>query len=140
MPTLTELKLFSPDGTLTLDPEAWAVNGVTGASKVADRFLYALLTPLGSVPGRPSDGSPFTQLLVGFNTDFDIHSAFLTSLPSAVTTVQAAESADEPDSEKYGGSRLDGVDISGDGVTLYLTVAALDGSQPAYPVSVTVPT
>jgi hypothetical protein len=137
---LTELKLFSADGTLTLDSASWGPGGVTGADKVANRLIYALLTPQGSVPGRPSDGSPFTELLVGFNTDFDVHTAFLTSLPSAVTTVQQAETEDEPDSEKYGGCRLDGMDIAGDGLTLHLSVAAKDGSLPTYPVSFTVPT
>lgn len=140
MAALTELKLFSSDGSPALASTSWNPNGVTGAAKVADRLIYALLTPIGSVPGRPSDGSPFTQLLVGFNSDFDIHAAFLTALPSAVATVQAAESSTEPDSEKYGGSRLDGTDVSAEGVTLYLTIAAKDGSQPADPISVTVPT
>lgn len=137
---LTELKLFSADGTLTLDSASWEPGGVTGADKVANRLIYALLTPQGSVPGRPSDGSPFTELLVGFNTDFDVHTAFLTSLPAAVTTVQQAETEDETDSEKYGGCRLDGMDITGDGLTIHLSVAAKDGSYPSFPVSFTVPT
>lgn len=137
---LTELKLFDDTGLSTLDPESWGPGGVTGADKVSTRLLYALMTPLGSVPGRPGDGSPFAQLLVGFSTDFDIHAAFLTSLPSAIATVRAAEEETEPDSEKYGGCRLDGIDVAFDSITLYLSVAALDASRPVSPVSLTVPT
>lgn len=140
MPNLTELELFDDSGLSALDPESWDPGGITGADKVAQRLLYALMTPQGSVPGRPDDGSQFAQLLVGFNTDFDIHAAFLTALPAAVSTVRAAEGETEPDSEKYGGCRLDGVDIAFDGVTLYLSVAAKDGSQPTTPVSLVVST
>lgn len=138
--TLTELKLFDDSGLITLAPDGWAPGGVTGVDKVVTRLLYALLTPTGSVPGRPNDGSPLAQLLVGFNSDFDIHAAFLTALPSAVATVRAAEVDETEDSEKYGGCRLDGVDIAPDGLVLYLSVAALDGSKPAAPVSVVIPT
>lgn len=134
MANRTELKLFA-DGTYTLDPETFGPVGVTGADKVVNRFIYALLTPAGSVPGRPNDGCAFTQLIVGFNTDFDVHAAFMTSLPAVVTTVRATEEADEPDSEKYGGSRLDGMDFLGDRITLYFTVVAADGSHPSEPVS-----
>lgn len=132
--TLADIKLFA-DGSYTLDPATWDPDGTTGADKVADRFVYALLTPQGSVPGRPDDGSPFVELITGFNSDFDVHAAFLTSVGFAAATVQAAEEADEPDSEKYGGARLDGMDVAQDRVTLYLSVAAKDGSVPSRPVS-----
>jgi hypothetical protein len=137
---LTELKLFDDSGLLVLDPGNWHPGGGTGADKVATRLAYALLTPQGSVPGRPNDGSPLAQLLVGFNTDFDIHTAFLTALPAAVATVQASETDETEDSEKYGGCRLDGIDIAPDGLVLYLSVAARDGSVPTSAVSVVVPT
>ena len=140
MPNLTDLKLYDDNGLSTADPENWALSGVTGADKVASRVLYALLTPQGSVPGRPSDGSPFSEMLVGFNTDLDIHVAFLTALPAVIATLRAAESDDETDSERYGGCQLDGVDIAADGLTLYLNVIAKDGSRPTDPVIFTVPT
>lgn len=137
--TQTDVKLFGPLGP-TLDPESWAPAGVRGADKVATRYCYALLTPSGSVPGRPDDGSPFTELARGFRSEFDVFAAFAASEVPAANTVKSAELEDDPDSEKLGTVRLAAVTLSGGVVTLTLSVTAADGSVPSEPVEFTADT
>lgn len=135
MPVRTELRLWGPNGP-ALDPATWDPGGIRGADKVAARFAYALLTPQGSVPGRPNDGSPFTELAAGFRSDFDVFAAFAAAESAVTATVRAAEQADEPKSEKLGSAVLTAVTLSGDSVTLTLSVTAADGSTPGEPVDI----
>lgn len=136
MATATELRLFGPAG-LTLTPETWAPAGVTGADKVAQRAVYALLTPLGSVPGRPADGSPFASLARNWRSEFELFAAFTAAEPAVKATVQAAEADGDPAAERYGTFSLVGVEIDGDRVTLRLAATAADGSRPSTPTDVT---
>lgn len=136
MPELTDLKLFGATDYL-LDAASFAPDGVRGADKVAQRFVYALYTPSGSVPGSSQSGSPFPDLARNFRSEFDLFAAFAAAYAAAVASTRAAESAAEPDSEKFGSATLDGIAVAEDAVTLQLTVTALDGSVPAEPVNVT---
>ena len=133
MPGLTELKLFADD-TNTLDPDTWAPDGLSGTSKPATRYIYGLLTPAGSVPGRPNDGTTFIDDIRTFRSEFDIFAAFAANDAAAAATARAAEVDDDPDSEKLGWARLAGVEVNGDSVTITLTVSSADGSRPADPV------
>lgn len=132
----TELALFG-DGTDTLQPETFAPIGVRGPDKVAQRFLYALLQPLGTVPGRVTDGTEFLAMVEGFASEFDIHIAFQASLPDAIATVQSYEDADDEDDEKIGAARLESLEISGDGVTMTITIITIDNSAPSRSVDFT---
>lgn len=132
----TDLKLFAAAG-LTLDADTFVPDGVRGADKVADRFVYALLTPQGTVPGRPADGSPFLSLVAQFRSEYEVFVAFAGSLDAAAATVRACESAAETSAEKYGAAQLSGVELDGTTVTLILDVRAADGSAPAEPVEFT---
>ena len=131
---ITEIKLFGSAGTGALDPDNWAPGGVRGPDKVAQRCVYAILTPIGSVPGRPDDGCQFTQLVQGFRSEFDVFAAFAASEPAVANTVRAMEGDDEEDSEKLGTVRLSGADLVSDVLYLQLEVVALDGSKPATPI------
>jgi len=133
----TELQLFS-GSTYTLDLNSWAPDGVRGADKVASRVVYALLTQQGSVPGRPTDGSPFTDLVAQYHSEYEVFTAFAAAEAAVLATVRAAESADEADSEKVGTVRLASVAVSGTGITLTLSVTAKDGSSPSAAVDFTV--
>lgn len=136
----TDLALFGSGGRLTIDPEAWAPAGVRGADKVAQRFVYGLLSPRGSVPGRPADGSDFLGLAAAFRSEFDVFAAFATAYPQAEATARAAEAPDDPAAERFGAARLAAVVVEAGAVTLSLEVAAADGSAPATPVDFTLPT
>ena len=136
MNPLTELSLFGPAG-FRLGEEDWDPVGARGADKVATRFVYALLTPLGSVPGRPSDGSPFVEMVRNFGSEFDVFAAFQSSLSSAVQTVRSAEVDAEPASEKFGAARLTAVAVADGQLTMTLSVTAADGATPAWPIDVT---
>lgn len=136
---LTELKLFGPAGYLLADA-TYGPAGVRGADKVAQRFVYALMTPEGSVPGLPQAGSPFLNLVRNFRSEFDLYAAYATAYASAVGAVRAAETAGEAASERFRSASLVGVTVTDDGVVLRLTVTAVDGSRPADPVDVTLET
>lgn len=131
-----DLKLFGPSGYL-LGESAWGPASIAGPDKVAQRFLYALLTPAGSVPGRPRDGTEFFLAVRTFRSDFDLVVAFATAEPIAAQCVRAAETADDADSERYGYAELVRVQIDADELALTFAVGAADGSIPAEPVVVT---
>lgn len=133
--TNTELNLFGP-AAYALDPASWDPTGVRGADKVAQRLIYALFTPLGSVPGLTTSGSTFLDLARGFRSEFDLFAAFAAAYDSAVAAVKAAEYDGEPDSEKFGRARLESAAVDADKVTLTLGVVAADGSTPTGPVKV----
>lgn len=132
MPT-TELQLFAPGGP-TLFESSFAPDGITGPTKVAQRFLFYLLTPIGTVPGQPTVGTDFLSTVRTFRSEFDLFAAFSVSEPQAGVAVRACESTDDPLAERYGFARLSGIAVDGDQVTLTLTVVAADGSSPPDPV------
>lgn len=133
---ITELKLYGPNGP-TLDPETWAPRGVRGADKVAQRFVYALLTPIGSVPGRPSDGTHFLSLVTNFLSEFDFYAAFAAAYQGAVRTVKEAEADETDPAEMFGTARLSNLTFADGLVTVSLSVAAADGSTPQDPFDFT---
>lgn len=132
----TDLRLFGPAG-LTLGVDAWAPDGVRGADKVAQRLIYALMTPQGSVPGRPDDGSPFLRAAANFTSEFDLFAAFAAAEPAAARTVRGYELDTDPDSDRYGASRLAKASVSGAGVVLTFEVVAKDRSKPSVAIDVT---
>lgn len=118
---LTDLKLFA-DGASTLDPDAFAPDGLTGPDKVAARFVYFLLN---------TDVSPFLAALRQFRGDFDIFAAYASALPAAQTACRAAEETTDPDSDKFGSAQLLGVELTGDAATMTVLVKAADGTAAA---------
>jgi hypothetical protein len=122
-----DLELFNETG-FTFDPVNWGPALVTGGPKVAQRLLYELLTPAGTVPGRPTDGSGFMDAVRTFRSEFDLFAAYALAESQAGAAVRAAESTSDPPFERYGWSRLSGAVLDGDTVTLTLTVATADGA------------
>lgn len=129
----TELALFGVLGP-TLSADSWSPSGIRGADKVASRYVYALMTPVGSVPGSPTFGSPFVDLARGFRSEFDVFSAFAAADPVAAASVRRSEEDDESSSEKLGYASLTGVAIADGVVTLSMSVTAADGSSPDHPI------
>lgn len=132
----TDIRLFGPSG-YTLDPATWGPSGVRGPDKVAQRFLFFLFTPAGTIPGRPGDGTDFLEAVQTFRSEFDLYAAFSAAEPVAGRNVRSAELTDDPDSEKYGYARLSRMVVSQDALTLTFAVVAADGSRPADPVDFT---
>lgn len=138
--SITDLMLYDDSGPV-LDPDDnnWNPTGVRGINKVVQRVIYALLTPKGSVVGRPQDGSPFLQLANNFRSEFDVFAAFSASEPSISSTVEAAEEDTDPDSERYADSNLLGLVFNGNSsITLQLKVLARDGTTTNKPIEFTV--
>lgn len=132
----TDLALFAANAS-TLDPASFAPQGVRGPNKVAQRVLYALLTPSGSVPGRPNDGCGFLSLIGNFSSEFDLFTAFAAAEPGILATVKSAEDSDDLDAERIGAVRLSGIEVAGDGVTFTVSVATADPTQAIQDVDFT---
>jgi len=124
-----DLRLFDAVGP-TLDTTNFKPASTAGADKVANRVVYALMTPLGSVPGAPTFGSHFSTLVQGFKSEHDIYVAFATVKGDVVSSVLSSEADSEPDSEKLSDARVSSVSFTGDLVTIYLDVVSVDGSKP----------
>lgn len=125
----TELALV--DGSSeTLDPETFGPFGVRGPDKVAQRFLYALTTPSGSVPGRPNDGTNFLEMLASFASEFDLYAAFSSCEPRASAAVRSWEAPDDPDSGRLGGARLATSEFVNGRLTLIFDIVSRDRTRP----------
>lgn len=129
-----DLQLFGPNGFL-FDEAAWGPALVSGPDAVAQRFLYYLFLPAGTVPGRPDDGTGFTDAVLTFRSEFELFAAFAAAEPAAARGVRSAERDDDPPSDRYGAARLADIRISAEQLTLTFTVRAADGSAPALPVT-----
>lgn len=113
-----DLLLFA-DGLSTLDPVTFAPAGVTGADKVAARFVYFLTNP---------DTSPFLGLLGTAAADMDLFAAFAAGAPAAETACRAAQEAADPPAERFGSAELLAVALVGDSATMTVLVKAADGA------------
>lgn len=126
----TDLGLLN-DGAATLDPETFAPFGVRGPDKVAQRFLYALFTPFGSIPGRPREGTHFLEMISGFGSDYDLHAAFSACSPRATSTVRSWESDTDPDSDRLAAVRLNSLEFTAGLLTLVFEILTRDRSKPS---------
>lgn len=133
MPVQTELSVFGASGAV-LGPDDFAPIGVRGVDKVAQRFVYFLLTPPGSVPGRPSDGSPFLDLARAFRSEFDVYAAWSAAYAPTVASCRAAEQSADPPAERFGAARISGLTVQPGAVIVALELQAADGSLPTAPV------
>lgn len=133
MSTQTELRVYGSDGPV-LNPDGFAPAGVRGADKVAQRFVYFLLTPGGSVPGRPSDGSPFLELARAFRSEFDVYAAFAAAYAVVVSSCRAAEQPGDPATERFGFARISGLSIQARMVIIALDLRNAAGEIPSAPV------
>lgn len=124
-----DLRLYDAVGP-TLDTSNFKPASVTGADKLGHRVVYALMTPVGTVPGMPAFGSHFSTLVQGFRSEHDIYVAFATTKGDVVSSVRSSEADSEPDSEKLSDVRVSSVSFTGDLVTIYLDVVSVDGSKP----------
>lgn len=138
MADTSDILLFGSNG-YALDADSWGPGTVRGPDKIAQRVIYATLTPQGSVPGRPDDGSPFLALARDFRSEFDVFVAWAASEAAITTSVRAAELTTDPDDAKLGYARLERVTVVADVVTLTLRVVAADESVPSTPVEFDLP-
>lgn len=135
-PSKSDIALLG-DGSFTLDPDSFGPFGVRGADKVAQRFLYALFTPAGSVAGRPKDGTDFLRMISSFASEFDVFAAFASCEPKAVTTVKSYESTTDPAADRIDGAALAVMEFTAGLLTLTFKVATMDASQPTQVIDYT---
>lgn len=124
-----DIQLYNGAGQ-TLGVSNFGPASVSGVDKVANRVVYALMTPAGSVPGNAAYGSNFASLVANFHSEHDVHVAFAASKGDVINSVTSSESEAEPDSDKLGDVRISSVSFVSDLVTIYLDVVAVDGSKP----------
>jgi hypothetical protein len=130
----SDLQLFDSIG-FTLVESHFVPRSVIGPDKVAQRLLYYLLMPTGTIPGQPGVGTDFLSAVRTFRSEFDMFVAFAAAEPAAARSVQACELPTDPATERYGYSQLSGVAIIADQVKLTLVVAAANGATPQDPVA-----
>lgn len=139
MANRTDIRISDALGAVLTDSN-WNPAPVTGADKVAQRFVYFLTTPVGTVPGRPNDGTGFVDAVESYRSEFDLFAAFSIAEPEAARAVRTCEEDDDALSDRYGWCRLDSVAVADGSATFYVTLAAADGSTPSEAVSFTVET
>lgn len=109
-----DIALFQPPATTgsTYD-QALLADGlpgrsVTGSEKLAQRFLFVLMTPKGSVAYRPRWGTGFTDALRSRNflSELDLFAAFASALLEAGTSLAEDETSDDPDEERYRSAQI----------------------------------
>ena len=108
--------------TLALPSEGGKIIG--GIGKLAQRFLLELLTELGSIQYSPSRGCTFmTQLRLGaLRTSLDIDQAFASSVVDIQRNLLLDQLASDPADECFGSASLTQINLSGDSVSIYITL------------------
>lgn len=113
---------------------------ITGIEKLVQRFLFELLTEQGSLQYQPDRGTSFmTQIRAGFlRTSQDLFSEFSRAELEIRNTLLREESVTDPVDERYQGSELLAVSLSGDLATLTILVSSRAGSsrQVSYPLRI----
>ena len=115
---------------------------VGGAQKLAQRTLMVLLTKLGSRQYEPLAGTGFMiDAQYGlWRTPADVSLSFYSARLDVSRQVQAIETDDDPDDERWGSLELTGLTLQGGNVTLRLTQTSRAGFTAHYltPITVTV--
>lgn len=86
----------------------------TGVQKLAQRFVVELFRERGSTPFWPTLGTTFlTEARFGeFRTQVDVISAFARAVAQLRPVLQAAESADDPDDERFVDAEVLSVEVT----------------------------
>jgi hypothetical protein len=117
-------------------------NICTGIQKLAQRWVLEFLTPAGSVPYKPSLGTPFTdQVRRGLlKNNFDIVSYFSASALIVEINLKKEDQSTDPADERLDRATLDGFSFDNSGkLILNVTVLSAAGTsrKVIMPISVT---
>lgn len=101
----------------------------TGIQKLAQRWLLEFLTEAGSIPYRTQRGCAFpAQLRRGFlRTELEVFQAFALSKTTIASNLQAEETGEEEDDERYQDSVLEQIEISPGFLTLRIRIVSRAG-------------
>jgi hypothetical protein len=114
---------------------------IAGIGKLAQSLLIGLLTIAGTKQYNGDDGCQFMlDAQKGFwRTMADVQQSFALSRIDVRRQQQAKETTSDPPDELYNTWSLDNVILSGDKVTLYMTVTSQAGSSFTFLTPITVP-
>lgn len=108
---------------------------VTGVQKVAQLFIYVLLTSKGADPVRPNFGTDFVKYIVGGNRDSDLdqtYSDVATYVNDAEGQVKSILNSRRADlSSQLSSIRLLSVTGASDSITLTIKVVTRNGEEAA---------
>ena len=103
---------------------------IAGIEKLVQRFAIELLTEEASLTYLPSRGSIFmTNARQGYwRTSGDVQASFTLALLSVTNNLQAEESLDDPDDERFSSAELVSISLFGDEVTMSVKIVSLAGT------------
>ena len=98
----------------------------TGIQKLAQRFLLELLTENGSLTYLPNRGCDFMSKarLGNFLTPLDVLSAFSASLVDIRGNLEAEESEDDEDDERFLNAEAKSVTLNAGSATLHIQITS----------------
>lgn len=127
--------------TAALASETSSGQIVTGVQKLAQRFLMELLTEKGSMTFLPLRGCDFMrEARLGYwKSVLDVMASFSASLIDIKQNLQAEESTDDPDDERFSDAEIVAVTLEGDSASLTVRVTSLAGTDRTFiaPLSIT---
>ena len=114
---------------------------IAGIEKLTQKVLLILLTKVGSRKYANTEGTTFMlEAERGYwRTPADVSQAFYSARLDTSRQCQETESADDPLDERWGSLELDGVTLSGDHVSLRLSLTSAAGTSYSFLTPITVP-
>lgn len=132
-------------GDILLDPtfaEAGEAGRVTtGIQKLAQRFIIELFREQGSTPFWPNLGTTFlTEARFGeFRTQNDVIGAFARAVSQVKVNLQAQETDDDPDDERFLTAEVLNVEVLPGRATIRALLVSRAGRDRAFIFPITVP-
>jgi len=103
---------------------------IAGIEKLVQRFAIELLTEEATLTYLPSRGTTFiTNARQGYwRTTGDVQASFNLALLAVTNNLQAEESVNDPDDERFSSAKLTSVSLFGDEVTMSVKIVSLAGT------------
>jgi hypothetical protein len=116
------------DGSTTMIPTLVTdtIQGrlITGAEKLAQRFLIEFTTDTGSMPFNTERGSNFLQLVRSGSvySELDITSAFYVAMLNVASRLQGEEGVNDSAEERFGAAELSSIVVNVGSITMSVRV------------------
>lgn len=127
--------------TAALASETSSGQITTGIQKLAQRFLIELMTEKGSMTYLPLRGCDFMRdaRLGYWRSVLDVMASFSASLIDIKQNLQAEESVDDDDDERFSDAEVVAVTLEGDSASITIRVTSLAGTDRTFitPLSIT---
>lgn len=114
---------------------------IAGIEKLAQAVLLILLTKIGSRPYKKTDGTTFMLDAERghWRTPADVSESFYAARLDVSRQIRATEVDADPLDERWGSLDLDGVTLSGDRVSLRITLVSAARTSYKFMTPITVP-